>query len=413
MTASIGSARNPISAPELGVQPRLRRHGRRTPYRVRFAAARAGLRIAFIVAAIMIAGCGSHSRSSAGSGHESPENRVLYITSWEGYLGQHTIADFERATGIRVFFTTFDTANTLEALLMAGDSGYDLVTTSTDYFSREIKAGVYRPLDHAKLTNWGNLDPNILAIAARADPGNRHAVPYLHTTLGFAYNVDMIRTRMPDAPVDSLDMLFNPDVVRRFADCGVTFVDTPSDVLPLALTYLHLNPNSTSERDYEAAIQVILKVRPYLRAFDSNAFESDLMNKELCLAMCWGSNLSMIREKARHAGLDVNLAFTVPKEGTNITYDALLIPAGAQHSEAAHMFLNFILEPAVIAKITGDLHEGNNNRAADRHVDPQLLNDPAIYPTQAMQTRLYIQDEANEAVERIRSHAWTRIKSGQ
>jgi putrescine transport system substrate-binding protein len=374
---------------------------------------RAASRTAWIAAAIMLVGCGSHSQTSVRSGRESPDGRVLYVSSWAGYLGKQTIPDFESATGIRVFFDTFDTANTLEALLMAGDSGYDLVTTSTDYFSREIKAGVYRPLDRGQLTNWGNLDPDVLTIAGRADPGNRHAVPYLHAILGFAYNVDMIRARMPDAPVDSLDMVFRPEIIRRFADCGITFVDTPSDVLPLALRYLGLDPNSSNAEDYEKATQLVLKVRPYIRAFDSNAFESDLMNKELCIAMCWASNLSMIRAAAQHAGLDVNLAFTVPREGANITYDALLIPAGARHLEAAHMFINFVLKPAVIARVTNDLHAGNNNRAANRYVDPKLLEDPTIYPSPAMQTRLYVQDEANAAIERIRSRAWTRIKSGQ
>jgi putrescine transport system substrate-binding protein len=354
---------------------------------------------------------------SAGSGPGSPdpgtEEKVLYLANWAGYTGKNTVSDFERATGIHVVYDTYDSANTLEGIVLAGDCHYDVVATSTDFFSREIRAGAYRALDRTKLTNWSNLDPGVLAMAARADPGNRHAVPYLHAINGFAYNVDMIRARMRNAPVDSLDMLFKPEIIRHFADCGVTFLDSPSDVLPLALNYLHLDPNSTRPEDYRAAIQLLLKVRPYVRAFDSLAFSSDLLNKELCISMCWSSDAAATRAQAREAGVELNLEFTVPKEGANVTYDALLIPAGAPHPDAAHRFINFILQPQVIAAITNEIHYGNNNRAANRYVDPQILRDPTIYPTPDVAARLYEQAEANPATERIRTRAWTTVKSGE
>jgi len=354
---------------------------------------------------------------SAGSAPGSPipatEDKVLYLANWAGYTGQHTVSDFERATGIHVVYDTYDSANTLEGIVLAGDCHYDVVATSTDFFSREIRAGAYRALDRAKLTNWSNLDPDVLAMAAHADPGNRHAVPYLHGINGFAYNVDMIRARMRNAPVDSLDMLFKPEVIRHFADCGVTFLDSPSDVLPLALNYLHLDPNSTRPQDYQAAIQLLLKVRPYVRAFDSLAFSSDLLNKELCISMCWSSDAAATRAQAREAGVELNLEFTVPREGANVTYDALLIPTGAPHPDAAHRFINFILQPQVIAAITNEIHYGNNNRAANRYVDPQILHDPTIYPTPEIAARLYEQAEANPATERIRTRAWTTVKSGE
>jgi len=377
----------------------------RSPQRVSAAIGAAG-----VVALSFLTGCGAGTEP----GSPTPtEDKVLYLANWAGYTGQHTISDFERTTGIHVVYDTYDSANTLEGIVLAGDCHYDVVATSTDFFSREIKAGAYRPLDRAKLTNWSNLDRDVLTIAAHADPGNRHAVPYLHAINGFAYNVDMIRARMPNAPVDSLDMLFKPAVIRHFADCGVTFLDSPSDVLPLALKYLHLDPNSTRPEDYQAAVQLLLKVRPYIRAFDSLSFSSDLLNKELCIAMCWSSDAAATRAQAREAGVALNLAFTVPREGANVTYDALLIPAGAPHPDAAHRFIDFVLQPQVIAAITNEIHYGNNNRAANRYVDPQILNDPTIYPTRDIARRLYEQAEANPATERIRTRAWTTLKSAQ
>jgi putrescine transport system substrate-binding protein len=338
---------------------------------------------------------------------------VLYVANYEGYIGQHTVADFERATGIRVVYGTYDSANTLEAWVWAGDLRYDVISTSTDFFSREIKVGAFRPLDRAKLPNWRNLDPGVLATVARSDPGNRYAVPYLHSINGFAYNVDMIRTRMPDAPVDSLDMLFKPEIIRRFADCGVTFLDSPSDVLPLALNYLHLDPNSGSAEDYRAAVQLLLAVRPYVRAFDSVEYLSNLANRESCIAMGWSSDAAFTRAQLRTTGSRTRIAFTVPREGACISYDAFLIPAAAPNPEAAYRFLNFLLEPKVIAAITNEIRYGNNNRAADRYIEPQILQDPTIYPTPKTAAHLYEQKESNPTTERIRTRAWTTVKTGE
>jgi len=328
------------------------------------------------------------------------------------YIGKHTIAEFERATGIKVVYDTYDADETLEAKMMAGDSGYDVVSTSTDYFSRQIKAGIYQPLDRSKLPNWKNLDPHILAIEAQADPGNRYAMPYLRHVNGFAYNVDMIRARMPQAPLDSLDMIFKPEIIAHFADCGVTFLDSAEDVLQLALNYLHLDPNTTRLEDYQRAEQLLLAVRPYIRAFDSSEYMNGLATGEFCISMSWSGDYAAARARARAAGVDVHLAFTVPKEGANGSFDALLIPAGAPHPEAAHKFLNFMLEPRIIAEVTNEIHYANDNRAANAYVDPHILEDPAVYPTAAIEARLYQSAEVAPALERIRTRTWTRIKTG-
>jgi putrescine transport system substrate-binding protein len=221
----------------------------------------------------------------------------------------------------------------------------------------------------------------------------------------------MVKARMPDAPLDSLDMLFKPAVVAHFADCGVTLLDSGEDVLQLALNYLHLDPNSTRKEDYKRAEQLILAVRPYIRAFDSTEYMNGLANKEFCISMSWSGDYAASRARAKAAGVVVNLAFTVPKEGANGSFDALLVPSGAPHPQAAHLFLNFMLRPKVIAAVTNDIHYANDNLAANPYVDPLILNDPAVYPTPEVEARLYESAEVQPALERIRTRTWTRIKT--
>jgi putrescine transport system substrate-binding protein len=341
------------------------------------------------------------------------EDKRLFIYNWTDFIGPETIAKFEKLTGIKVTYDVYDAEETMEARLMAGSSGYDVVSASTDFFSREIKAGVYARLDKSKLPNWSNLDPRILAIQAAYDPGNAHAVPYLHSINGFAYNVDMVKARMPDAPVDSLDMLFKPEVVAKFADCGVTFLDSAEDVLQLALQYLGLDPNTKRPEDFKAAETLLMKVRPFIRSFDSVEFMNGLANREVCVAMSWSSDYALSRARARAVGLIVNLAFTVPKEGANQTFSSLLIPEGAPHPEAAHQFINFILRPDVIAEISNAIYYGNDNIASRSLVDPRILGDVTLYPTPEIEKRLYRTAEVTAATERIRTRTWTRIKTAK
>jgi putrescine transport system substrate-binding protein len=343
----------------------------------------------------------------------SAEEKRLFIYNWNDFIGPDTIAKFEKLTGIKVTYDVYDAEETMEARLMAGGSDYDVVSASTDFFSREIKAGVYERLDKSKLPNWKNLDPRILAIQSAYDPGNAHAVPYLHSINGFAYNVDMVKARMPDAPVDSLDMLFKPEVVSKFADCGVTFLDSAEDTIQLALNYLGLDPNSTKREDFKAAENLLLKVRPYIRSFDSSEYLNGLANREVCLAMSWSSDYAQSHARAKAVGVNVNLAFTVPKEGANETFSSLLIPEGAPHPEAAYQFINFILRPDVIAEITNAIYYGNDNIASRSLVDPRILENATLYPTPEIEARLYKSAEVNAATERIRTRTWTRIKTAE
>jgi putrescine transport system substrate-binding protein len=341
------------------------------------------------------------------------EDKRLFIYNWTDFIGPDTIAKFEKLTGIKVTYDVYDAEETMEARLMAGSSGYDVVSASTDFFSREIKAGVYMALDKSKLPNWKNLDPRVLAIQAAYDPGNAHAVPYLHSINGFAYNIDMVKARMPDAPVDSLGMLFNPQIVAKFADCGVTFLDSAEDVLQLALKYLGLDPNTTRVEDFKAAEAMLLKVRPFIRSFDSVEFMNGLANKEVCVAMSWSSDYALSTARARAVGVNVNLAFTVPKEGANQTFSSLLIPEGAPHPQAAYQFINFLLRPDIIAEISNSIYYGNDNIASRPLIDPHILNDVTLYPTPEIEARLYRSAEVTAATERIRTRTWTRVKTAK
>jgi putrescine transport system substrate-binding protein len=350
---------------------------------------------------------------AAGTTAGAAEDKRLFIYNWTDFIGRNTIAQFEKLSGIKVTYDVYDSEETMDARLLAGSSGYDVVFASTEYFGREIKAGVYIPLDRAKLPNWKNLDPRILEIQSEHDPGNLHSVPYLHAINGFAYNVDMIKARMPDAPVDSLDMLFKPEVVSKFADCGVTFLDSAADTLLLALKYLGLDPNTTKPEDYKAAEELLLKVRPFVRSFDSAEYLNGLANKEVCLAMSWSSDYALSRARARAVGVNVDLAFTVPKEGANQNFTSMLIPVGAPHPEAAYQFINFILRPDVIAQISDDIYYGNDNIASRSLVDPHIISDITLYPTPAIEARLFRSTEASAATERIRTRTWTRVKTAK
>lgn len=340
------------------------------------------------------------------------DNR-LFLYNWADFIGSGTLERFEQRTGIKVVYDTYDAEETMEARLLAGESGYDVVSASSEFSGREIKAGVYLPLDKAKLPNWKNLDPRILALLDSSDPGNRHGVPYMQSINGFAYNVDLIRERMPGAPVDSLDMIFKPEIIARFADCGVTFLDSAEDVLQLALQYLHLDPNTSRREDYLAAERLLLKVRPFIRTFDSVEYMNALANKEVCIAMSWSADYATVMARARKAGAPVHLAFTLPREGANQNLSSFLIPVGAPHPEAAYAFLNYMMDPQVIAGITNEIYYGNANLAANAYVRPDILHDQNLYPTPEVEARLYPSREASIATERIRTRVWTRIKTGK
>jgi putrescine transport system substrate-binding protein len=340
------------------------------------------------------------------------EEKILNVFTWADYIGPTTIADFEREYGIEVNYDTYDSTEVVEARLLAGRTGNDVVVHAERYSARLIPIGIYQPLDRSKLTLWDNLDPWVLAVLSRTDPGNRYGVPYLWGTTGFAYNVKMIRERMPDAPVESGDIIFKPEVARRFADCGISFLDEPTDVIPLAMLYLGHDPNSLDPAHLREVEQMLKGVRPYIRYFSSAKMLIDLPNEELCVAMSWSGEYAQAMLRAQEAGKNVRLAYTTPREGTVAWFDLWFIPADAPHPGNAHLFLNYLLRPQVIAAISNETRYAAANRAAMPYVLPEVRDDPAVYPTEEQRQRLRQGYLHGPKEERQRSRLWSRVKTG-
>jgi putrescine transport system substrate-binding protein len=342
----------------------------------------------------------------------SAEEKILNVFTWPDYIGPNTVADFEKEYGIKVNYDTYDSTEMAEARLLAGRTGYDVVDHAERYSARLIPIGVYRPLDRSRLTNWKNLDPWVLKTLDSADPGNRYGVPYLWGTTGFTYNVKMIRERMPNAPVESADMIFKPEVARHFADCGISFLDEPTDVIPMAMIYLGHDANSVDSSDLAEVEKLLKGVRPYIRYFSSAKMLVDLPNEEVCIAMSWSGDYAQAMYRAQEVGKPVQLAYTMPREGTLAWFDLWFIPADAPHPDNAHLFLNYLLRPKVIADVSNEVRYAAPNTPAMPFVLPEVRNDPAVYPPEAVRLSLHKGVLHSPKEERARSRLWSRVKTG-
>jgi putrescine transport system substrate-binding protein len=340
------------------------------------------------------------------------EEAVLDVFNWNDYIGETTIEDFQTATGIQVTYDLFDSTETMEARMLAGSTGFDVVIQAGSTLERFTKAKVYQPLDRSKLPNWVNLDPVSLKTVEGWDPGNKYGVPYMWGTVGLTFNVDMVKERIPDADLTTLDILFKPENAAKLADCGISILESPGDVIPMALAYLGLDPNSTDPKDFDAVAKAFAPIRQYIRAFDSNNFLNAIPNKELCMINNWSGDYATAKTRAMDAGMEINLAYYVPKTGAPAWFDTWCIPASAKHVDNAHKFINYLMEPEVIAKCTNLIHYANANRAATKFVDPAILADPAVYPDDEVKKRLWIQKSMSPEVQQARTRAWSTIKTG-
>jgi len=351
--------------------------------------------------------CDGKGTTAAGT-----EEKVLNVYNWADYIAEDTIPNFEKEYGIKVNYDVYDSTEVVEAKLLAGNTGYDVVVHSVRYSARLIPVGVYRPLDRSKLPLWSNLDPWVLGVMDGYDPGNRYGMPYMWGSTGYAVNVDMITERMPHAPLGSGAMLFDPEIVSRFADCGVSLLDEPTDVIPLVLQYLGLDPNSMKQEDIDKAEAQLKLVRPYIRYFSSSRMINDLPNSELCIAMSWSGDYAQAMNRAKDVGAEVKLAYYVPREGTVFWFDAAFIPADAPHPENAYLFLNYLLRPKVIADISNLTRYANANLASFPYMLPELVNDPAAYPPVPDREQAQIGYIFGPKDERRRTRAWSRVKTG-
>ena len=339
----------------------------------------------------------------------------LNVYNWSDYIAPDTIPKFEAETGIKITYDVYDGNEVLEAKLLAGNSGYDVVVPSASPFmARQIAAGVYRTLDKAKLPNLRNLDPKILELVAAADPGNAHGVPYLWSDTGIGFNEKQVLSALgEEAPVDSLALIFDQANAQKLAACGISLLDTPQEVFPATLAYLGLDPKSRDLGDLDKAFGALEKIRPYIRKFHSSQYINDLAGGGLCVALGYSGDVIQARNRAREAGNEVKIAFRVPKEGAMMSVDMLGIPADAPHPESALRFIDYLLRPEVIAGVTDAVWYPNPNVPATALVKPEIRNDPAVYRPGDIRRRLYVDLPAPSVYERARTRAWARLKSGR
>lgn len=339
---------------------------------------------------------------------------VVNLYSWPDYFPPAVIASFEHDTGIRVVYSTFDSNAVLEAKLSAGSSGYDVVVpNAVPHLGRQILAGFYLELDRARLPNVRNLDPDILRVLSDGpDPGNRFAVPWMWGTTGISYNVDRIRQIMPDAPVDSLAMLFDPAIVSRFKECGVNLLDSADDVFPAALMYLGRDGSDLAGDAVPAAAELVKRVRPFIRTLDSSNYITELASGSLCLTLGYSGDAKIAADRARDAGNGVRIGYAIPTQGASVYIDSLAIPKDAPHPDAAYAFIDYMLRPAMAAQATNATGFPNANAAATPLVDEAVRNDPGLYPGPEVRRRLVLGHPQSPATVRLVSRSWTQIKSG-
>jgi putrescine transport system substrate-binding protein len=337
---------------------------------------------------------------------------VVRVFGWPEYFDPTTFERFEAETGIAVEYETFDSSEELHARISLGDAGFDVVTPTSSFLRRQITADVYRPLDRALIPNLAALDPELMADAAVTDPGNLHGAIYLWGTNGIGYNVAMVAERLgADAPLDSWALVFDPATVARLADCGVTILDSPSEMVPLALAYLGLPPASTKETDLGRAAFLLGQVRPHLRDFDTAEYSYRLAAGEICVAVGWSGDVIFARDEGAKAGHEI--AYSIPREGSMLWFDLLAIPADAPNPAAAHAFIDFVLRPAEIAASTSYTYFPNAVPESRRLVDPAVREDPVSYPSPEVRARLFPQPVHDARTARHLTRLWTRLRAQQ
>ncbi|UVJ42303.1 extracellular solute-binding protein [Pseudomonas sp. LS1212] len=341
------------------------------------------------------------------------EDKVVNLYSWADYVAPQTLQRFEQETGYKVRYDTFDTTEVLETRLLTGGSGYDVVVPSSSVLARAMAAGGLRTTGGAALQGYANLDADLLNKLAQVDPGNQYAVPYTWGTLGLGINVQAVQQRLPGVPLNSLDLLFKPEYASKLADCGIAIIDSPQEVIGLALHYLGKDPYSRDKNDLTAAAALLHGLQPSVQYVANGRQISDLANGSVCLALTYNGDASMAADQARRANKPFEVAYRIPREGTLIWQDNLAIPKDAPHPEAAKAFIEFMLRPDSVAALTNTLFFANANQAATPLVDAQVRNDPDIYPPAEVRARLYADRSMALADMRQRTRLWTSFRSRQ
>lgn len=360
-----------------------------------------------VVLAVLVCGCSG----APGQGGAAADAKVLNVYNWSDYIAPSVIPAFEKEYGITVHYDVFDSNEVLETKLLMGHSHYDVVVPSGAFLERQIKAGVYQKLDKALIPNLKNVDPAIARATALYDPGNQYGVDYMWITSGLGYDPAKIAQRLPHAPLDSWRMLYDPAVVSKFKDCGVTLLDEPSEVIPSVLLYLGKDPNSESPADLQAAANVLTAIRPYVRYVHSSRYINDLANGDICLAMGWSGDVKQAHDRSQEAGRGIDVRYTIPSAGAISNYDMLAVPVDAPHPRNAFLFINYLLRPDVAAQNTNFLKYANSVPASLPLLKASVREDPGIYPPPAVRAKLVPERAKSMQFMRLLNRAWTRFKT--
>ena len=345
----------------------------------------------------------------------SAQEKVVNIYNWSDYIDPSILTDFTKDTGIKVVYDVYDSNDILDTKLFAGGSGYDVVVPSSEYLVRQMAAKLIARLDKSKLLNISNMWDVISQRIEAAYPGaTDYAVNYMWGTTGIGYNTKMVEERLgKDAPTDSWALIFDPEYAEKLADCGMMMLDAPTEVIPAALNYLGIDPDSTKPDDIKKAEEMLLKIRPYVRKFHSSEYINAIANGDICVAYGYSGDIFQARDRAKEAKQGVDIAYSIPKEGARMWFDMMAIPADAPHPENALTFINYLMQPKVIAKATDYVSYANGNKAGQEFVDKDILNDPAIYPPDDVLAKLYTKKAYDAKTQRLVNRAFTTVATGQ
>jgi len=341
------------------------------------------------------------------------QERVVNVYNWSDYIDSSIIDDFTKETGIKVVYDVYDSNEILETKLLAGGSGYDVVVPTSSFLARQIEAGVYQKLDKSKLPNLANMWDEVSKRMEIFDPGNEYSVNYMWGTIGIGFNVDKVKAALGTDEIDSWKTVFDPEVAAKLKDCGINFLDSPTDMIPVTLAYLGLNPDSHEPEDIAKAEEALLKVRPFVRKFHSSEFINGLANGDICVAVGWSGDIFQARDRAEEADNGVTVDYVIPKEGTQMWFDQMAIPADAPHPAEAHEFLNYMMKPEVIAKSSNYVIYANGNKASKEFLDEEVRNDPAVYPPEDVMAKLFVNTPLDPKTQRLFTRTWTKVVTGQ
>ena len=340
------------------------------------------------------------------------QEKVVRIYNWSDYIDESILADFTAETGIQVVYDVYDSNDVLETKLLAGNTGYDLVVPTGTFLARQIQAGVFQELDKSKIPNWQNLDPGLMAQAAKYDPGNAHAFIYMWGTTGIGYNVDKLKERLPDAPLDSWRLVFDPELSGKLKDCGIMVLDSSEDIFPTVLNYMGEDPNSKGPAVLEKAAEVLQAVRPNIRKFHSSENINALANGDICLSVMYSGDAGIAATRAEEAGNGVNIEYVIPKEGALLWFDMMAMPKDAPNPDNAYAFMDYILRPEVIAKASNYVTYPNAVPASFALIDEEVKGDPNLFPSEELKEKLFVNTPYDQRVQRTVTRLWTRVTTG-